>query len=194
MSWPGHIKDVGGIRHQFHHVIDIVPTILEATGIPAARHDQRHQAAPDRRREHGLHVGQGERQRPHPAHHAILRDARQSRHLSRRLGGGDDAGDHSVGTEHQAAAGRDHRLQMGTLQRQGGPHRGRRPRRQDAGQAQGDAGPLLRRGEEVQRAAARQLDAGALQHAAPEPDGGPEGVHLFGRTDRRAGQRAPRTS
>ena len=35
MSWPGHIKDVGGIRTQFHHVIDIVPTILEATGIPA---------------------------------------------------------------------------------------------------------------------------------------------------------------
>ena len=33
MSWPGHIKDVGGIRHQFHHVIDIAPTILEATGI-----------------------------------------------------------------------------------------------------------------------------------------------------------------
>lgn len=35
MSWPGHIKDVGSIRHQFAHVIDIVPTILEATGIPA---------------------------------------------------------------------------------------------------------------------------------------------------------------
>ena len=35
MSWPGHIKDVGGIRRQFHHVIDIVPTILEVTGIPA---------------------------------------------------------------------------------------------------------------------------------------------------------------
>jgi len=35
ISWPGHIKDVGGIRTQFHHVIDIVPTILEATGIPA---------------------------------------------------------------------------------------------------------------------------------------------------------------
>jgi len=33
MSWPGHIEDVGGIRTQFHHVIDIVPTILEATGI-----------------------------------------------------------------------------------------------------------------------------------------------------------------
>ena len=35
ISWPGHIKDVGGIRTQFHHVIDIVPTILEATGIRA---------------------------------------------------------------------------------------------------------------------------------------------------------------
>ncbi len=35
MSWPGHITDVGGIRHQFAHVIDVVPTILEATGIPA---------------------------------------------------------------------------------------------------------------------------------------------------------------
>ena len=34
ISWPGHINDVGGIRRQFHHVIDIVPTILEATGIP----------------------------------------------------------------------------------------------------------------------------------------------------------------
>ncbi|SPF33794.1 putative arylsulfatase [Syntrophobacter sp. SbD1] len=35
ISWPGHIKDAGGIRTQFHHVIDIVPTILEATGIKA---------------------------------------------------------------------------------------------------------------------------------------------------------------
>ena len=33
ISWPKVIKDKGGIRHQFHHVIDIVPTILEATGI-----------------------------------------------------------------------------------------------------------------------------------------------------------------
>lgn len=33
ISWPNKIKDKGGIRHQFHHVIDIVPTILEITGI-----------------------------------------------------------------------------------------------------------------------------------------------------------------
>jgi arylsulfatase len=34
MSWPGHITDVGGIRRQFHHLVDIAPTILEATAIP----------------------------------------------------------------------------------------------------------------------------------------------------------------
>jgi arylsulfatase len=33
ISWPNVIKDKGGIRNQFHHVIDIAPTILEATGI-----------------------------------------------------------------------------------------------------------------------------------------------------------------
>src|SRR5208337_2420478 len=35
ISWPARIKDAGGIRPQFHHIIDIVPTILEATGIKA---------------------------------------------------------------------------------------------------------------------------------------------------------------
>jgi arylsulfatase len=35
ICWPNRIKDRGGIRNQFHHVIDVVPTLLEATGIPA---------------------------------------------------------------------------------------------------------------------------------------------------------------
>src|SRR5262249_27612887 len=35
ISWPARIKDKGGIRWQFHHIIDIVPTILEAAGIRA---------------------------------------------------------------------------------------------------------------------------------------------------------------
>ena len=34
MAWPARIEDAGGIRSQFHHIIDIVPTILEATGLP----------------------------------------------------------------------------------------------------------------------------------------------------------------
>jgi hypothetical protein len=35
IAWPGHITDKGGIRNQFCHMIDVVPTILEATGIRA---------------------------------------------------------------------------------------------------------------------------------------------------------------
>ena len=35
ISWPQVIKDKGGIRSQFHHVIDIVPTILEAAHVKA---------------------------------------------------------------------------------------------------------------------------------------------------------------
>ena len=33
MSWPARIKDTGSLRDQFHHAIDIVPTILAAAGI-----------------------------------------------------------------------------------------------------------------------------------------------------------------
>lgn len=35
VHWPGGIADKGGLRHQFTHVIDITPTVLEATGLPA---------------------------------------------------------------------------------------------------------------------------------------------------------------
>lgn len=35
ISWPARIKEKGGLREQFCHVIDIVPTILEAAGIAA---------------------------------------------------------------------------------------------------------------------------------------------------------------
>lgn len=32
--WPKRIRDAGGIRTQYEHVIDVAPTILEAAGIP----------------------------------------------------------------------------------------------------------------------------------------------------------------
>jgi arylsulfatase len=35
ISWPAKITDKGGVRTQFHHVMDIMPTILEAAGIKA---------------------------------------------------------------------------------------------------------------------------------------------------------------
>jgi len=33
VSWPHHIADVGSTRFQFHHVIDVMPTILDVIGI-----------------------------------------------------------------------------------------------------------------------------------------------------------------
>jgi arylsulfatase len=35
VRWPKGFKAAGEVRNQFHHVIDIAPTILEAAGIPA---------------------------------------------------------------------------------------------------------------------------------------------------------------
>jgi arylsulfatase len=35
VHWPTGLADKGSTRNQFHHVIDVAPTILEAAGIPA---------------------------------------------------------------------------------------------------------------------------------------------------------------
>ena len=115
MSWPGHITDVGRhpppvpSRHRHR------PDHPRSDRHSATRYDQRHQAEPHGRGEHGVHMGQGERQRPDPTHDAIFRDARQSRHLSRRVDGVHDAGDTPVGAEQRPAAGCHHRVQVGAL-------------------------------------------------------------------------------
>ena len=38
ISWPKKIHDAGGLRTQFHHVIDIAPTIYEVVGITPPTH------------------------------------------------------------------------------------------------------------------------------------------------------------
>ena len=35
MRWPSHIKDAGALRAQFHDVVDVLPTILDACGVTA---------------------------------------------------------------------------------------------------------------------------------------------------------------
>ena len=81
ISWPNVIKDKGGIRSQFHHVIDIVPTLLEAARIKAPDDGQRRAAGAHRGREHDVHLRQGQRGRTLAAHHAVFRDGRLPRHL-----------------------------------------------------------------------------------------------------------------
>jgi arylsulfatase A-like enzyme len=67
MSWPGHITDAGGIRRQFHHHRHRADH-PRSRRHPCARYDQRHQAAPDGRRQHGLHLGQGRTPTHAPRH------------------------------------------------------------------------------------------------------------------------------
>lgn len=53
VAWPGHIKDAGGLRSRFHHVSDIMPTVLEAAGVKAPE-ILTGAAAADYRDQHGL--------------------------------------------------------------------------------------------------------------------------------------------
>ena len=56
ISWPGAAAKAGKgeLRHQYHHAIDIMPTILDTLGRRAAGGDQGPHAEPDRRRQHAL--------------------------------------------------------------------------------------------------------------------------------------------
>ena len=85
VSWPGHIKDRGGIRHQFHHVIDVVPTILECCRSAAARICGRHPAEPRSRASASPTRSTRRTPPPRRAPHAVFRDDGRPRHLPRRL-------------------------------------------------------------------------------------------------------------
>ena len=94
VHWPKGIKAKGEIRTQFHHVIDIAPTILEAAGLPQPVVRQRGAAAPDRRRQHAVRVRRREGGRA--ARDAIFRDGGQPWDLPQGLDRG-DAAPHALG-------------------------------------------------------------------------------------------------
>ena len=97
MSWPGHITDKGGVRSQFHHVIDIVPTILEATGIEAPQMVNGIAQKPIEGVSMAYTWAKGNEDVPSHAHDAVFRDVRQPRPLPRRLDRGDQPQPAAVG-------------------------------------------------------------------------------------------------
>ena len=54
ISWPAGMKARGEIRDQYHHAIDIVPTVLDALGVEPPADHQGPRAEPVRRRQHAL--------------------------------------------------------------------------------------------------------------------------------------------
>ena len=98
VSWPARIKDNGGLRDQFMHVIDVVPTILEVAGIAAPETVDGITQAPDRRHELRLHLRQGECQRAAPPQDPVLRDDGPVGALPRGLAAGHQGQPRSRGT------------------------------------------------------------------------------------------------
>ncbi len=91
VHWPKGIKAKGEIRSQFHHVIDVAPTILEAAGLPEPVSVNGVQQDPIE----GVSMlySLQRRQGGGAARDAVLRDVRQPRHLPQGLDRGDQAQD-----------------------------------------------------------------------------------------------------
>ena len=165
VHWPDGIEARGEIRHQWHHVIDVVPTLLELIGVPQP---DTVNGVPQDPIEgvsfaYSLNDAAGRR----AAHHAVLRDVRQPRRLPPRLDRGHQA-PHPVGHRRPGDAGL-RRRRVGALRH---PHRlvaEQGPRRQPPREAGRAAGALPRGGAQAPGAAARRPDGGAAQLVAAGP-------------------------
>ncbi len=136
IHWPKGIKEKGGLRSQFSHVIDIAPTILEAAGLPQPKSVNGIGADADRRHQHALRLQRCEG--AGAAQDAVLRDVRQSRDLQRRLARPDHS-PRAVADQRPAAA--DHR-RLGSLRREERFQPDQEPGRRAAREAEGDAGAV----------------------------------------------------
>ena len=139
VHWPAGIEARGEIRSQFHHVIDVAPTVLEAAGLSGAAERQRRAAAPARGGLDGLFVRRCQGRRP--PHDAVLRDVLQPRHLPRGLDRGHEALD-ALGGDRDA---RVRRRRLGAV-RAGGLDPGARHLLRAAGEARGAPAPVPHRG------------------------------------------------
>ena len=85
--WPKRITAKGEVRSQFHHVIDVAPTVLEAASLPEPKSVNGTVQAPIE----GVSMMYtfDDAEGGEPPQGPVLRDVRQPRHLRRRLVRGD---------------------------------------------------------------------------------------------------------
>ena len=86
VSWPKRIKDKGGLREQFHHVNDIAPTLLDVIGIKQPKYVNGIKQKPMEGVSFAYTFADDGAKAKGTKNDAVLRDDRQSRHLSRRVG------------------------------------------------------------------------------------------------------------
>jgi len=85
VHWPNGIKAKGELRSQWHHVIDIAPTILEAAGLPEPKVVNSTPQTPIEGVSMVYSFADAKAQDRHKTQY--FRDLRQPRRLSRRLAG-----------------------------------------------------------------------------------------------------------
>ena len=156
VRWPNGFKARGEVRNQFHHVIDVAPTVLEAAGLPEPTFVNGVQQVPYE----GVSLGYSFDAATAADRHddAVLRDVREPGHLPQGLDGGDPS-QHALA--HGTASGPRRRC-LGALR----PRRldpGSRPGHGAAGPAPRAAAPVPDRGRQAQRPAARRPSRRALQ-------------------------------
>ena len=112
VHWPGGITAKGEIRNQFHHVIDVAPTILEVAGLPQPTFVNGVQQKPIEGVSMAYSFDDARRRRA--PRDAVLRDVRQPRHLPQGLDRGDQA-PHAVGDRRRRQDARVRRRRLGAL-------------------------------------------------------------------------------
>ena len=156
------IKARGEVRTQYAHIIDMVPTVLDAARDRAAGHHPRRHPGAAPRRQLRPHLRRPRRGRPPPD--PVLRDVRPPRHRPRRLARGLPLAGPVVRRGRQALRHADHGREssatwtptLGALPRRRGLRRDPRPRRPAPRQAHRDDRAVVRRSRQVRRAADRR--------------------------------------
>ena len=161
VSWPKGIKAKGELRKQYHHVIDVVPTVLAAAGLPQPKTVNGVVQKPIE----GVSMMNSfdDAQAKSARTTQYLRDLRQPRHLQGWLVRVDPA-QGVLGAE--AAHGFVRRRQVGTVQPDGGLQLFHRRVGAASRQAERIASGLHGGGDQVQRPAARRSRPGAIQRDA----------------------------
>ena len=179
ISWPAKIKDKGGIRWQFHHVIDIVPTLLEVTGIPAPVMVDGIAQKPIEGVSMAYTFDKANANVPsrHRTQYFEMLSVQGLYNDGWMLSGGSDP--RALATGCQGNPRSRQRLQVRAVRSQQGLDAIHRCRRGQSGQSAGDEGPDVRRIRQVSGAAAGWLGVIAIRHAASQPGSGPKGVQLF---------------
>ena len=171
ISWPAGIKSKGEIREQYHHAIDIVPTILDVLGVEAPQTIKGHtQTNFD-----GVSMRSGfdDAQGTVGTEDAVLRDARLAGDLARRLEGGHESSDLERLEQLQ-------RRRVGALQHRDRPRRASQPRGQAPRESPGARESLVRGGRRERSVPPRRpLGTRDHDHTATRALTTSQPLHLF---------------